>query len=111
MKAFHWLAPTGHLLEGLLELSEVLHLDHPMEFTQTRRAKGQLAPRQTPARDQPAFLEVLHIGSDVVREAGVGDAGLQIAPGMIDVQFSLLQPFIPVAITAAIGSAMPSTVR
>jgi hypothetical protein len=111
MEALHGLAPTSDALERLLELREVLHLDHQVEFAEARRAKPQLAPRHAPALYQPLFLQMAHISGNLVREASVGDAGLQVAPGMIDIQLALLQPFVPAAITAAIGTAIPSAVR
>src|SRR5690348_3481111 len=49
MEALHRLAPTSDALERLLELCQVRHLDHQVEFAKAGRAKSQLAPRQAPA--------------------------------------------------------------
>jgi hypothetical protein len=54
---------------------------------------------------------MVEVAGDLFAELQIADAGFEIAPGMVDVQVNLLQRLTPAAITAAIGTAMPSVSR
>jgi hypothetical protein len=92
-------------------LRQVLHLDHQVEVAEPRRCEAELAARQPPGLDQALLLEVTHVGGDILGERDVAGAGFEVAPRVVDIQPRLLQLFWPDAITAAIGTAIPSALR
>ena len=111
VEALDWFLASRDTLERLFKLGEVLHLDHKVEFAEPRRAEAQLAPGEPPSRDQILVLEIAQVRGDVLAEFQIADPWLEITPGMVDVQVRLRQRLTPVAITAAIGTAMPSASR
>src|ERR1035437_4377780 len=85
MEPLHRLPPAGDALESVFELGEILHLDHQMEFPETRRTQAELAARQPPALDQPLGPQMTKIGIELLGEDGVADLGLEVAPDVVDV--------------------------
>src|SRR5262245_10975502 len=103
MEALGRLAALGRTRERLVELMQIPHFDHQVEFAQRWQAKAELTPHESPVLDQSFGFEVPHIFCNAVAERDVADSRLEIAPGVIDVHAS------PASITAAHFSNTPPT--
>src|SRR6185312_15257738 len=98
---------AGDALEGVLQLGEVAHLDHQMEVAQAGRGETELAAGEPPTLDQPLVFQVAHVGGDLLGEFQVADAGLEVAPGVVDVHRGppLVVEYLPLRRTSVIASA------
>jgi hypothetical protein len=57
------------------------------------------------------LFQVAQISRDILCERDVTDTGLEVTPGVVEIQSRLLQCLLPAAMIAAIGTAMPLVAR
>src|SRR4051794_41179520 len=85
MEAFDGFAAACHTLEGLLELREALDLNHDMELAEPASTEPQFASGQSPALDKACRFQMPHVLRALLAEFEVIDAGLEVAPPVIDI--------------------------
>ena len=85
MVGFDRVAPAGDMAERRVELGEVAHLDHDMEFRQMRWTQAQLAAHRAPALDQALVPEMAQIGGQAFGKIEIADARFEVAPDVINV--------------------------
>src|SRR5262249_23570210 len=84
MQPFDRLGTGRDVLERLLELRQVLQLDDEVEFAEAG-AEAELAAREAPVLDQAVRLEVPEIIPRRLDQRHIADAGLEVAPDVIEV--------------------------
>jgi hypothetical protein len=73
------------VVERGVELRQAANLDHQVELAETGRCEAELAAGQTIPLDQALLLQMSQIGADRLGEGQIADAGLQIAPDVVNV--------------------------